>query len=155
DEVLPGIGALPFLPTSDGNADQGSADGVEELLTSILDHVAHQASSRERAAWWEMEANRTSSKPTGVFVPLGRPPADVSVLIGFCRSEAHREWVEDSGLYNLRLGERRGAVSLTGAEASAETLLLWTADSDEVRAWTLTGHLEQAHAAKMRRLRYP
>lgn len=156
DEVLPGLGAIPFVPSSDGHATDASAGAVETLFLEVLDHIAHQASSRERATWWEGEANRSTPGASGLFVPLDRPPADVTVLIGYCRSEEHRRWVEDAGLYNLRFeAERRGTVARSGAEAAAETLLLWCRDSDEVRAWTLTDHLTEADADELRRRGYP
>lgn len=154
-EILPGLGAVPFVPSSDGHATTTSARAVEDLFGEILDHIAHQASSRERSAWWETEANRSLSEPGPVFVPLGRPPADVTVLVGYTRSAAHRRWVEESGRYNLRFGGRRGSVDRTGSEAAAETLLLWCPDDAEVHAWTLTDHLGEIDADGLAALGYP
>ena len=87
-EVLPGLGAFPFVPGSDGHASVGA---VREFLEELLDHVATQASNRERAAFWTDVAHDGPSPQQTDFVPLDRPPADTSVLLGYCQSAPHRD----------------------------------------------------------------
>ena len=154
-EVLPGLGAFPFVPGSDGHATSDSVGAVREFLEELLDHVATQASNRERAAYWTDVAHEGPSPQRTDFVPLDRPPADTSVLLGYCRSATHREWIQATRLYNMRFGTRRGAVRLTGAEAAAQILILHTGGDNTLVAWWLAPDLELLGESEMAELAYP
>jgi len=52
------------------------------------------------------------------------PPDAVSVLIGFCKSEEHYEWIKKHKLYNARMESGRGSVRLEPLMAGARFLLL-------------------------------
>ncbi len=155
-EVLPGLGAFPFAPGSNGHATAETADDVLHFLDALIDHVAEQASNRERAEWWSRRAHRDTPSSSGTsYVPLDRPPADTTLLIGYYRSREHLAWIEEHRLYNMRFGARRGSVTRTGDEASAELLLLWSAEHEQVRIWRMTGRLELLDGADLRDLDYP
>lgn len=155
-EVLPGLGAMPFVPGADGHATRDSAEPLVAFIDDLITHVAEQASNRERAEYWTSRAHSgppASGSPT--YVPLERPPADTTVLLGFYRSEAHLRWIEDHRLYNMRFGDRPGAVQLTGDEAAAELLVLWTNDESPARIWWLAPELRLLNEADLLALRYP
>ena len=154
-EVLPGLGAFPFVPASDGHATSGSVGAVREFLEELLGHVATQASHRERAAFWLDRSHEGAPPDPTEFVPMDQPPADTSVLVGYCRSVAHRDWIEANGLYNMRFGRRRGAVRLTGAQAAAQILVLRTGGDQRLVAWTLKPSLEILGEEALTELGYP
>lgn len=155
-EILPGLGAFSFVPGSNGHATHESAEPVLQFLDEVMDHVAEQATNRERAEWWEQRAHAAPLvERRAAFLPLSQPPADTSVLVGYCFSSEHLAWIEATGLYNLRLGDRRGAVDMTGAHASAETLVLWMTDVRQLWAWHLDQEIEVLDAGEMRALGYP
>jgi hypothetical protein len=52
------------------------------------------------------------------------PPAEHSVLVGWCESEHQLDWIRRTGLYNFRAGLRRGSIRLEPAIADARHLLL-------------------------------
>jgi predicted component of viral defense system (DUF524 family) len=155
-EVLPGLGAFALAPGSDGHATTASTARLRQFLDQVLDHVAQQASNRERADYWHRVAH--SDPPLGEacdFVPLDRPPADTPVLLGFYWGARHRTWIEESLLYNLRLGDRAGAVTRVGPEASAPYLVLWSDVDELVTTWRLRPEFKVFSAEELRELGYP
>ena len=68
---------------------------------------------------------------------------------------AHLKWIETQRLYNMRTGNRPGAVTLTSDAASADVLLLWTAGTDEVHLWQLSDQVVLLDADVMRERGYP
>jgi hypothetical protein len=155
-ELLPGLGAFPLRPGSDGRATADTANPLRVFIDEVLDHVASQLTSRERASYWlERSYAEPPSTTDARFVPLPQPPADTLVLVGFYRSAAHLEWIEASGLYNLRAGDRPGAVEITSPAAAAPILVLWSAGDAPVRAWSLTDRVRVMSSDELRRRRYP
>lgn len=150
------IAPFPFVPSSDGNATSASASAVSAFLDEIVEHVARQATNREREQWWSARVHEAQpSEQAPEYVDLDAPPADATMLIGYYRDRDHLAWIESTRLYNMRLGKRRGSVELTSAQASARTLVLWSLNSDEIRLWRLATRLEILDAEEMHTLRYP
>ena len=140
-EVLPGLGAFPLRPCSDGLS--SSSEALDQFLSDALTHVASQVTRDERHRFWTATVNRpgeptlTSSLTTDF---LGEPPADTDVLLGFVRNVEHRRWIERVRQYNIRAGDRAGAVEIGGRELGAKLLLLYE---------NRNGALHVARAAKV------
>jgi hypothetical protein len=122
-EVLPGIGAFPLRPCTDGSA-QG-AEALQTFLNDVLDHAANQASAAERAQYWLNEHNRRPGRRVRPTDLLKLPPADEQVLLGYVRADQW-EWVRRQRRYNLRADQRRGAVRLQDEFLAARLVVLWT-----------------------------
>lgn len=54
-----------------------------------------------------------------------------TMLVGCYKSEMHLEWIKQNRLYNIRLGDREGAVPKSGIVVSASRLLLYDATNPE------------------------
>jgi len=125
-EVLPGLGAFPLRPGSDGLP--SSSQALDQFLSDVFTHVASQVTRDERHRYWNATVHRpgepalTSSLTTDF---LDEPPADTDVLLGFVRSSEQRRWVERVSQYNIRAGDRAGAVEIGGRELGAKLLLLY------------------------------
>jgi hypothetical protein len=125
-EVLPGLGAFPLRPSSDGLP--SSSQALDQFLGDVLTHVASQVTRDERHRFWTAtiqkpgEPTLVSSLTTDF---LDEPPADTDVLLGFVRSVEHRQWIERVRQYNIRAGNRVGAVEIGGRELGAKLLLLY------------------------------
>jgi predicted component of viral defense system (DUF524 family) len=124
-EVLPSLGAFPLRP---GNGTQG--DGAAEIrafLEEVIGQVADQGSRYERARFWHRTAfTPPAAKTSTTAVPfLEVPAADTLVLVGFVKSPEHAAWIATHRLYNLRAGERRGALNVRSAELGASFVLLY------------------------------
>jgi hypothetical protein len=125
-EVLPGLGAFPLRPSSDGLP--SSSQALDQFLSDVLTHVASQVTRDERHRFWTATVHRhgeptLESSLTTDF--LDEPPADTDVLLGFVRSPEQRQWIERVGQYNIRAGDRAGAVEIGGRELGAKLLLLY------------------------------
>jgi len=125
-ELLPGLGAFPLRPSSDGLA--SSSQALDQFLSDVLTHVASQVTRDERQRFWTATVNRPgepslASSLTTDF--LDEPPADTDVLVGFVRSSEHRQWVERVRQYNIRARDRVGAVEIGGRELGARLVLLY------------------------------
>jgi hypothetical protein len=141
DEVLPGLGAFPLRPSSDGLPSASRA--LDQFFNDVLAHVANQVTRDERYRFWAATVNRpgepTPSSPMTTDF-LDEPPADTDVLLGFVRNAEHRQWIEQTQQYNIRAGDRVGAVKIGGRELGAKLLLLY-----ELR----NGALRVARAARL------
>lgn len=122
-EVLPGIGAFPLRPDSEGSA-QG-ADALQTFLHDVVEHAANQASAAERAQYWLDAHHRRPGRRVRPTEVLKLPPADEQVLLGYVRPDQW-EWVRQHRRYNLRADQRRGAVRLHDEYLRARLLVLWT-----------------------------
>jgi Domain of unknown function (DUF2357)/PD-(D/E)XK nuclease superfamily len=125
-EVLPGLGAFPLRPSSDGLP--SSSEALDQFLNDVLTHVASQVTRDERHRFWSATVNRSgeptlASSLTTDF--LDEPPADTDVLLGFVRNPEQRRWIERLRQYNIRAGDRLGAVEIGGRELGAKLLLLY------------------------------
>lgn len=125
-ELLPGLGAFPLRPSSDGLP--SSSQALDQFFNDVLDHVASQVTRDERHRFWTATVNRPGA-PTVVSSLttnfLDEPPADTDVLLGFIRNSEHRGWIERVRQYNIRAGDRAGAVEIGGRELGAKLLLLY------------------------------
>lgn len=145
EEVLPGLGAFPLWPSSEGLP--SASEALDHFLSDVLTHVASQVTRDERHRFWTATVHRpgepalTSSLTTEF---LDEPPADTDVLLGFVRSVEHLRWVERLRQYNIRAGDRVGAVEIGGRELGAKLLLLYE---------NRNGSLHVARAAKVARWR--
>jgi len=124
-EIIPGLGAFPLTPGPDGVAE--GALRIRAFLDEVIDHVCARGSQRARAGFWHTESYKGQSSDQLGTRPgwLSRPPADTTVLLGFVKSEPHLEWIRRTGLYNLRAGDRSGAVPLGSAALRADAVLLY------------------------------
>ncbi len=125
-EVLPGLGAFPLRPSSDGLP--SSSQALDQFLSDVLTHVASQVTRDERHRFWTATVHRPGeptleSSLTTDF--LDEPPADTDVLLGFVRNTEQRRWIERVRQYNIRAGDRVGAVEIGGRELGAKLLLLY------------------------------
>lgn len=144
-EVLPGLGAFPLRPTNEGLP--SSSEALDHFLSDVLTHVASQVTRDERHRFWTATVHRpgeptlTSSLTTDF---LDEPPADTDALLGFVRNVEHLRWIERLRQYNIRAGDRIGAVEIGGRELGAKLLLLYE---------NRNGSLHVARAARVVRWR--
>jgi hypothetical protein len=125
-EVLPGLGAFPLRPSSDGLP--SSSEALDQFLSDVLTHVASQVTRHERHRFWTATVHRPDEPTLASLLTtdfLDEPPADTDVLLGFVRDNEQRRWIEGLRQYNIRAGDRAGAVEIGGRELGAKLLLLY------------------------------
>jgi hypothetical protein len=133
-EILPGLGAFSLKPGA-----RGEAIGLQHLsrfVDEVIVHMCNRGTAREQSSYHRFRvyhSNETAGSsriesplPERDFVENERsvPPAEHSVVVGWCESEQQLDWIRRSGLYNFRAGLRRGSIRLEPAIADARHLLL-------------------------------
>ena len=128
-EIIPGLGAFAIRPS---RGDDGSGQ-LKHFINDVIAHLLDRASQRDRMSYQSFRVhgdepdNSVREQMPEIDVESNdrsRPPADVSVLIGYLKNDAHRMWVEDNGLYNFRIDTNRGSVRLSPEAAGATYILL-------------------------------
>lgn len=155
-EILPGLGAFPLRPTDTGAAE--GTDSLEKFLSHVLDHVATQHTQHERSRFWTKETFEgqppvLTAAPAAPFVT--RPPADTPVLLGFVKSEAHRQWIHEQKLYNVRADGRPGTVEERSPVLGAQLVLLYSDTLDFVEVWSVKAGPVTVTRTGMADLGYP
>lgn len=128
-EILPGVGAFAVNPSE-------YSQGIEDLknfLGGVIEHFLNRTSQREKMSYQIYDIHQENqplvvkqSLPECVGENRGLFPDKTAVLVGFYKNEAHLEWIVQNGLYNARIGTRRGSVRLNSDLVDAKYLLLHT-----------------------------
>lgn len=130
-EIIPGLGAFPVTPSKTEN-------GISELkafLLKIVEHFINRASQREKLAFRtfdiyknppESDDELRESLPEAYNTNRNLIPDETFVLIGFCKSTEHYEWIKRNKLYNFRMGTGTGSLTLDQETISSKYLLLHT-----------------------------
>ena len=70
-EVLPGLGAFPLRPSSDGLP--SSSQALDQFLSDVLTHVASQVTRDERHRFWTATVHRPGEPTLDVITDNGLP----------------------------------------------------------------------------------
>lgn len=104
-EIIPGLGAFTLRPAK---GFEGSAE-LQEFLQTVLDQLLNRASKYEETTYHIFETQSAPSLSVREQLPekygnkRTKPPIDVRCLIGYVKDNKHKEWIERTGLYNIRL----------------------------------------------------
>ncbi|HMQ78418.1 MAG TPA: DUF2357 domain-containing protein [Ignavibacteria bacterium] len=129
-ELIPGLGAFQVRPSE--NNDTGSEELVR-FFHEVVEHFIDRVSQREKAAYRIFEIHKDEpmkdSQLKETFAEAsgsnrGFLPDETFVLVGFCKSDEHFKWIEDTGLYNLRPGPEKDPIFLNSEITGAKYLLL-------------------------------
>jgi len=133
-EILPGLGAFSLKPGEGGEA--VGLQHLSQFVDEVIAHVCNRATAREQTSYHCFHVYRAEETAGGAALgspiperdPLANerpvPPAEHSVLVGWCEDDQQLEWIVRTGLYNFRAGFRRGSIRLEPAIADARHLLL-------------------------------
>lgn len=131
-ELLPGLGAFPLRP---GEGEDGSA-GLTRFLKEVVAHVCNRATQREQHTYHTYRIHKEEPLPDAVNEGLPEkeyetatrpvPPAEISVLVGYYKDQAHLEWIlrGTEKLFNCRADIGRGSLRLESKIANASYVLL-------------------------------
>jgi Uncharacterized conserved protein len=126
-EILPGLGAFPINPS---RTDNGTTE-LKKFIQDVVNQFINRASQQERMSYHTYDILRgkdnlklNEKMPEKYGTQRTLPPNEISVLVGFCKSEQHYKWIKRNGLYNARMESGRGSVRLEPLMAGARYLLL-------------------------------
>ncbi len=145
-EILPGLGAFPVRPSKQDS-------GIGELKNFILEIIAHfinRASQREKIAYRAYDIYKDPPAPGDeVREPMpetyrsnrGLLPDDTFVLVGYCKSPEHYDWIIKHNCYNFRTGTDAGSLELDSKTVGAKYLLLHgRGDKHSSKLFKITGN---------------
>ncbi len=137
-EIIPGLGAFAIRPSFENN-------GITELshfIDSVINHLLDRASQRENAAVKTYEIHKYKKKeylddditPNILNEPIPEYfdsiraekiiPDETFVLVGYCKDSENMEWYKKNGIYNFRMDDDNGSLSLTNQVVNAKYLLI-------------------------------
>ena len=155
-EILPGLGAFALRP---GEFEKPEGYAVlEGFLDDVLTHFASVLSQDRRARYWERESFSESTRVdrgSGWAPDAIKPAADTKILLGYVRSQRQLEWIIAQHRYNLRVGDRRGSVGLTGPEIGSQAVLLYGPTVKEPTMYLVNGEPEIWTSRRMIESGYP
>ena len=161
-EIIPGLGAFPLRPSKNDT-------GIGELKTFILEiveHLLNRVSQREKIAFRTYDIYHT---PPGieniVKEPLPEPyntnrdliPDETYVLIGYCKSLEHHQWIINNMIYSIGLGSMDNTTSITREMISARYLLLFSMEKNTpLSLWKIKPNNAQSYSRQdLLKLNYP
>jgi len=121
----------------------------------VIDHVTTRGTGLERADYWTQRTYQTRPTSVSPTTALAEPPADTLVLIGFVKSLAHWDWIEQTGLYNLRADDRPGSIDLSSRLLDARFLLLHGREGTSPQLFTLRDEIFIRSADELMEMGYP
>jgi hypothetical protein len=144
-EIVPGLGAFPISPSSN----EKSLNAIRSFILEVVDHVSNRASQREQLTYstYNIHKDKPNEKyKVNESIPefnlegtRSTPPSEATVLVGFYKDERQYKWIEDKGLYNIRL-DTKGLKTFGMKEAGAKYLLLRTSSQFEIGdIWRVVG----------------
>ncbi len=142
-EVIPGLGAFPVSPSENGSG----IEAVGNFIREVAEHFSNRASQREQLTYHQYAIHKEAKAPkVHEIMPeylaatrvRPQPPTESAVLVGFCNRD-QKAWVEEKGLYNIRL-DANGLKLFGVKEAGAKYLLL--REKGQLKSgniWQITG----------------
>ncbi|MDQ6991969.1 MAG: DUF2357 domain-containing protein, partial [Mariprofundus sp.] len=128
-EIIPGLGAFGVRPSS---MDDGTKR-LQSFISEVVDHLVNRASQRDSMTYQTYKIHESKPDKDGVREAMpelddkgqrSRPPAEVSVLVGYVKDANHHAWINSKGLYNFRTDGAHGSIRLSPEAAGASYLLL-------------------------------
>jgi predicted component of viral defense system (DUF524 family) len=120
-EIIPGLGAFAIRPKEGEN---GTTE-LGDFLDKIIAHFNNMASQQRRHSNTIYKIHKDES-PRIVNDPMPDYiiPDEINIIVGYYKSEEHLAWIEKEMKYNGRIGNARGAMSLTAEFIGANYLIL-------------------------------
>lgn len=128
-EIIPGLGAFPVSPSK---TDSGISD-LKSFILEIIEHFINRSSQREKQALRTFDIYKNAPPPNNEIkdaIPEAYNnnrsliPEDTYVLVGYCKSDDHLEWINKKLLYNFRMNNSQGALKINQETLNAKYLLL-------------------------------
>jgi predicted component of viral defense system (DUF524 family) len=125
-EILPGLGSFAIRPSEENS-------GIHHLInfiTEIKNHFLNRATQRENISSKTYQITKdgksnTLNEPIPEYINGEKLiPDETYVLVGYCKSQSHLEWINRNLLYNFRMNSNRGALKLNNESLNAKYLLI-------------------------------
>ena len=103
---------------------------LKSFIIEVTQHLLNRASQRDRLTYHTFDILKGKSDDK-IFERIPEiyegkrviHPAETYILIGYCKSEEHSEWIDRNGLYNFRMNTVRGSLRLEPEVTAASYIL--------------------------------
>jgi predicted component of viral defense system (DUF524 family) len=125
-EVVPGLGAFAVNPSDEVKG----VKNISSFIDQVVDNLLNRSSQRERMSS-QIYKIHENDKPDTLKEPFpeyinGKKviPDDVTVVMGYYKSQAHLDWILEKRLYNFRTGTRKGSIEMSPENIGARFIVL-------------------------------
>lgn len=123
-ELIPGLGAFAVTPAQKEDGIQQ----VKDFILQVIENLSNRCSQFEKQSFYtyktmkdkEITVNENFPEYSGKVKERSIPVSEVNVLIGYVKDDAHKRWIKENNLYNIRLD-----IPLTPQHTGAQYLLLF------------------------------
>jgi len=125
-ELIPGLGAFAIKPNNGDNGTKALSDFIDEVIS----HFLNMASQQRRMSKKIYQVHEGEIIVVNEPIPEDIIPNETFVVVGYCKSDKHKEWIEKHMCYNGRT-VTRGAMGLTPDYIGAKYLLIHDYSGDQ------------------------
>jgi len=143
-ELIPGLGAFAIKP-----AKEHSGEGeLKRFIIDVVDNYLCRSSQQEQMSYHRFVIHKRKndgfilkdSLPEKYGSVRSQPPSEISVLVGYYRSE-NKNWIKEKKLYNIRFEKKINSNMIQAKylllyHNDSETCDLWEISSDAPRLWS-------------------
>lgn len=125
-EVVPGLGAFAVNPSDEVKG----VKNISSFIDQVVDNLLNRSSQRERMSSQiykihENDKPDTLKEPFPEYINSKKViPDDITVVIGYYKSQAHLDWILEKRLYNFRTGTRKGSIEMSPENIGARFIVL-------------------------------
>ena len=130
-ELIPGLGAFVIKP----NKDDKDKEHLKTFIKKVIANFIDRASQREHTAIKVYDIHKDEKDDTNIlnepmpeYLDLEKNekliPNETFVLIGYCKDIRNINWYKANGIYNFRMDDDKGSLSLENNVVNAKYLLL-------------------------------
>lgn len=126
-EIIPGLGAFSIRP---GYWNHDSLY-LKHFLAEVKAHMLDRTSEREKMSYYQYDIYKEENKvflmekiPESYGVNRDFLPDETTVIIAYYKGSSHLDWILKSHKYNVRVGDNKGSITLTGDLVNAKYILL-------------------------------
>ena len=134
-EIIPGLGAFPVNPRNK----ERHVDELKTFVQEIVEHLVNLCTQREKIALQNYDIHKKPAAAPPVKEPYPEIynenrdmiPDETFILVGFCKSEEHYDWIKNNMLYTLGLVYKGDPIGITRERINSRFVLLYSLEEDE------------------------
>lgn len=111
--------------------DLADSKSYEKQILNIILSIKVAADSQPVLLKYDYESGGLPLVAAEDIIEYSKKPKSDTMLVGCFKDELHKHWIEEKGLYNIRLGRRNGSLDKSGLMIAASRLLLYDKDNPE------------------------
>ncbi len=133
-ELIPGLGAFVIRPQKS----EKEKEQLKDFIIKVVNNFNDRASQREHTAVKVYDIHKNTKRdheilnaPIPEFIGDKKLiPDETFILVGYCKDSANINWYKNTGIYNFRMDDDKGSLSLENNVVNAQYLLIRESGKD-------------------------